>query len=238
MAGYDLYGITVADNIAFTVLSADSIERFAGLGTRLKVPKNTVIYRAGDPCEYCYLILDGRVKAHEVTYDGADNIYNYCSSGTLIMELSAILGQKLPLEFTTITPCILVKISRTELLRAVTAGGEMTLDMFMSICSKFTAIMEQLRESSSHCVEWKLSNLLLNYADRFGSHYDGKVLIEEKLSQQMLANILRVNRMTVAKALGNLKDLGLVEHINGYWCIRSTDQLRRHMDYLDTIAEK
>jgi CRP/FNR family transcriptional regulator len=72
-------------------------------------------------------------------------------------------------------------------------------------------------------------------ADCYGVNYDGKVLIQEKVSQQTIANNLHANRVTIARAIRDLKSLGLVEYINGYYCIRSIDKLKKHMDYLETI---
>ena len=224
------------EDCAYIVLPESSTKRLASMGTVIEIPKNHTIYKAGDVSDYCYLLLEGRVKVHEYSYDGADRIYKFCTPGTLMLELCTVLHQKLPLNFTSTKPCRLAKISRDELLKEIRNGGEVTLDMFMSICEKFTGMMEQLRESNSHCVEWKLSNLLLSYARRFGKPYDGKVIIEEKMSQQMIANLLRVNRMTVARALNSLKENNLVENINGLWCIRDEEKLRKHMDYLDSFS--
>ena len=78
--------------------------------------------------------------------------------------------------------------------------------------------------------------MLLKFAKQSGTDYDGKILIREKISQQSMANMLRVSRITVARTIKELKDLGLLENINGYYCLRSTEQLKRHMKIIESGA--
>ena len=63
--------------------------------------------------------------------------------------------------------------------------------------AKLFAAMDLLRQTCYHNSTWNLCNLLLIFADRFGEAYDGKVLIKEKISQQMLSNLLGINRDTI-----------------------------------------
>jgi CRP/FNR family transcriptional regulator len=47
-----------------------------------------------------------------------------------------------------------------------------------------------------------------------------------------MANQIQANRVTIARNIRELKDLGLIEYINGYYCIRDVARLKRHMDYV------
>lgn len=48
-----------------------------------------------------------------------------------------------------------------------------------------------------------------------------------------MAALLQSSRVSVARAMKQLKDLNLVEYVNGFYCIRSTKQLQRHMEALE-----
>lgn len=48
----------------------------------------------------------------------------------------------------------------------------------------------------------------------------------------MIADMLGMNRVTVLRILKNLRDLALVEQINGHLCIRSVEAIKDHMDLI------
>jgi CRP/FNR family transcriptional regulator len=75
----------------------------------------------------------------------------------------------------------------------------------------------------------------LSLAEKYGEDHDGKVLIRKKYSQQRMADFLHANRTTVARVMKELSDLGLVERINDYYCIRDMDGLRRHMSEMESL---
>lgn len=76
---------------------------------------------------------------------------------------------------------------------------------------------------------WKVCNLLLTFAERYGVPYDGKTLIKEKISQQMMANLLGVNRITMVRAIKELREMGLIEQVNGFYCIRDKERMQKFM---------
>lgn len=60
--------------------------------------------------------------------------------------------------------------------------------------------------------------------------YDGKILIKEKISQQMMANLLGVNRVTLVRAVKELREMGFVEQINGFYCICDEVRMQQYME--------
>lgn len=107
------------------------------------------------------------------------------------------------------------------------------LSLFCSVSDKFLEAMEELRQAKCRGAEWRLCELLLDFAARCGVAYDGKVLIRKKINIQMITQILGINRLTTVRSMRTLRDLGLVEHINGFYCVRSVESLRRHQELLE-----
>ena len=92
-----------------------------------------------------------------------------------------------------------------------------------------TALRARKREATQCSVAWKACNLLLTFAERYGVPYDGKILIKEKISQQIMANLLGVNRITMVRAIKELRELGMIEQVNGFYCIRDKEKMRAFM---------
>ena len=117
-------------------------------------------------------------------------------------------------------------------MNAVMSEPEIAMDIIQSLSTKFIAAMDQIRNMTYRSSEWRICDLLLIYADFYGVEYDGKILIQEKISQQIMSNLLGINRITTVRGIKNLKNMGLIEQINGLYCIRDVERLRRHQRQL------
>jgi CRP/FNR family cyclic AMP-dependent transcriptional regulator len=106
----------------------------------------------------------------------------------------------------------------------------LSMDIMESLSTKYLSAMEQVRHTNFHNAGWKICDLLLIFAEHYGVPYDGKILIKEKISQQLLSNLLGINRVTAVRAIKELKEMALIEQINGYYCIRSLEKLKRHQE--------
>ena len=130
----------------------------------------------------------------------------------------------------TVQPSELVCITREMLLQGIAHDPQLSMDIMESLSAKFLSAMEQVRHTNFHNAGWKICDLLLIFAEHYGVPYDGKILIKEKISQQLLSNLLGINRVTAVRAIKDLKEMALIEQINGYYCIRSLEKLKRHQE--------
>lgn len=204
------------------------ISRLEQLGEKKTFPKNHILVQAGSRTNYCYIVKSGRVIAYEYTINGEERIYNFNERNSLFLEVNVLFDWDSPVSFKTTMKSELVCIDKESLLHAISQSPEISMDVMQSIATKFMSSMEQIRHANFHSAAWKICDLLLVFAESYGVPYDGKVLIQEKISQQMLSNLLGINRVTAVRAIKELKDMSLIEQINGYYCIRDISKLQRH----------
>ena len=204
------------------------ISRLERLGEKRTFQKNHILVQAGSRTNYCYIVKSGRVIAYEYTMSGEERIYNFNERNSLLLEANVIFDWDSPVGFKTTMKSELVCIDRETLLHAISQDPEISMDIMQSLATKFMSSMEQIRHTSFHSAAWKICDLLLTFAKSYGVPYDGKVLIHEKISQQLLSNLLGINRVTAVRAIKELKDMSLIEQINGYYCIRDISKLERH----------
>jgi CRP/FNR family transcriptional regulator len=205
------------------------------LGFPKKLPKGNVFVEPGDLPKYCYVIRKGGVIGFEYAGGGDERIYNVMLPGSLLLEANLILNKPSPVYFKTIKPSELICIDRHTLLEQMNADFNLVISVIESISYKFMAAMEQVREAKCHDADWRLCSLLLMFVERYGVPYDGKIMIREKVSQQVLSDLLGVNRITVNRIVKKLRDMELILQVNGYYCIYDEERLRRHMDYIDGV---
>lgn len=215
------------------IFSEHRYDVLCSMGTRISVPKDQIIHSANETPNYCYYIQSGRIMAYEFTAGGLERVYNINDAGTLLFESALILNRKVSLNFKATEASLLYKIPRETLLQAVNSDPQVAFCLLRSLAEKFSQVNEQIREASCHEAGWRIANLLVTFAHRYGVEYDGKILIMDKLSQQMVANLLRINRITVIRTMKELKNLGFIEYVNGFYCIRDLDGLLRHMERME-----
>ena len=212
-------------------------ERLEKLGCIRQYPKNYVIIEPGEIPSYCYIVRKGRVITFEFTPTGEERVYNFMEENSLMLEANMLMEMPAQVYFKTTAPSELVCIEKEALLRAMASDPQLTFDIVESLSNKFFAAMDQIREACSHNATWKLCNLLLIFADRFGVDYDGKTLIQEKVSQQMMSNLLGINRITTVRIIKELKELNLVEQVNGFYCIRNIEKLKQYQRDTDMSSD-
>ena len=206
------------------------ISRLEKLGQRKVFPKTHMLVQAGTKPGYCYMVKRGRVAAFETTITGEERIYNFNESNSILLEGNLLFDQESPVNFKTVLPSELILITKDMLLEGIARDPQLSMDIMESLSTKFLSSMEQIRHTNFHNAAWKICDLLLIFAEHYGVPYDGKILIKEKISQQLLSNLLGINRVTAVRAIKELKEMALIEQINGYYCIRSLEQLKRHQE--------
>lgn len=199
------------------------------MGPHITISKGHVVAEAGEAPAYCYYILRGRVMSYEYTMAGRERIYKFYEEGSMLLEANLMIGIAPLVSFVALTQLTLICIARDDLIRRIYADPQVSLDIISSISFKFLSSMGQVREATHHNVPWKVCNLLLVFAERYGVDCNGKLLIKEKISQQLLANLLGVNRITLVRIIKELRDQSLIEQINGFYSIRSVNKLKQFM---------
>ena len=205
------------------------------LGKLRTFPKNHILVEHDTIPDYCYLICKGKVMGIETLDSGEEFIYSILDNNALFCEANLLARRPVPVSFKVIQDSDILCIDRTSLLMAMENDQQLMTSILNSISTKFIDAMDEVRDIKNHNAIWRLCKLLTDLANRYGVAYDDKVLIHEKISIQTLTSMMGVNRATTVRSLKLLRDLGLVEHINGYYCIRNLDSLKRHQELLEQL---
>ncbi len=178
----------------------------------------------------CYILLSGRVLCFEISYFGDQQIYNIMEPGSMFMEECLLFDKPCPVQFKTLEECELVKIKKCDLKRAMKHDIDIVMDVCESLATKFLSSMEHLRLGPRQSASWKICKMLLISSNHYGeTQPDGSCILDRKLSHQMLADLLGMNRVTVTRKMKELKELGLIDTVDGRLCFRDIHKLERHM---------
>ena len=95
--------------------------------------------------------------------------------------------------------------------------------------------METQRIGAKQTAEWKICWMLISDFENFGKPYENGMVLKERVSHQMLADILGMNRVTVSRKFKKLRDLGLISQRDGYLYLPDIDAFLDYMDQLELL---
>lgn len=211
------------------------VERLEKLGVHVEFPKNAVLNKIGEIPDCCYVVKTGRVLCYELSYNGDQRVYNIMEPGSIFLEECMLFDKPCPIEFRTLEKCCLIKIDKCDLKRAFKSDIDVVMDICESLSTKFLSSMEHLRLGPRQSAGWKVCKMLLITAQHYGEMQpDGTIVITQNMSQQMLADILGINRVTVTRKLKKFKESGLFEITNGKMVFRDLNVLEEYMATMES----
>lgn len=216
----------------------NGVEALAKLGETVKFKKGEMVAIAGIIPEYCYLVKSGSIVALEYTSFGEERLYNIMEPGTMLLEPNLLCSFPPAVDFAAEEVSVLIRIRREILLKAMAADPVLNMDILESVATKFFAAMEQIRESNNHTVPWKVCNLLLVMADRYGIPDGEFTRISKKITQKTMAGMIGVNRVTLSRIMKVLIEDGVVNRIEGFYQICSLRKMQDYQERIDQTAYK
>lgn len=211
------------------------IERLEKLGTRVKIPKNSILNTIGEIPDYCYVVKSGRMLCYEISYAGDQRIYNIMEPGSMFLEECLLFDKPCPIEFRALEDCELIRIEKCDLKRAFKSDIDIVMDVCESLSTKFLSAMEHLRLGPRQSAGWRICKMLLITARHYGEEQpDGSILMNSRFSQQMFADILGMNRVTVTRKLKEFRDDGLFEIRDGRMIFPDLSRLEEYMTTMES----
>lgn len=230
MAEKDLLTRTGDDYQYHLLYLPRGIQRLEKLGESRIYPKNIDLNNFNEIPDCCYVVKSGRVICYEISYEGDQRVYNIMEPGSMFMEDCLLFDKPCPVQFRTLEESELIRIDKCDLKRAFKHDIDIVMDVCESLATKFLSAMEHLRLGPRQGAPWKICKMLLICADHYGERLpDGSVVLNRKISHQMLADILGMNRVTVSRKMKDLKDLELLDTKDGFLLFRDIGALEEYM---------
>jgi CRP/FNR family cyclic AMP-dependent transcriptional regulator len=170
-----------------------------------------VLYAQGDLADSVFYIHSGRAKLAVVSQKGKEATITLLNAGDFVGEESLSATAQLRMASArTITECVVLKIDRQEMLRALHAEKSLS-DFFMKFMVARTIrtqadLIDQLFNSS----ERRLARILLLMAD-YGKRDEPEALIPP-VSQETLAEMIGTTRSRVSFFMNRFRRLGYIDY--------------------------
>jgi CRP/FNR family cyclic AMP-dependent transcriptional regulator len=206
--------LAVADSLKavslFAALSPQEIAALAEAALVRTFPKNTIVVTEGDRSDSLYVILSGRVKIFVSDEHGKDLVLNVEGPGEYFGELALDEGPR-SASVATLEPCKMAVIANDVLRRFLASHPEAAVQFVRGLIGRIRHMTESLKDLALLDVYGRVAKLLLELA----READGRLVIEERLTQQDIADRVSASREMVSRIFKDLTTGGYIANEGG-----------------------
>ena len=193
----------------------------AGLGrTIVHLGSKRQTFSQGDSADEVFYIQSGRIRLSVVAKTGKEATIALLGHGDFCGEECIAAAHPVRMATaTTITPCVLLKIERKEVMRALREEHSFA-DVFVAhLLARNARVQEDLVDQLFNSSEKRLARILLLLA-QFGKESAPEKVVP-KISQEVLAEMVGTTRTRVNFFMNRFRKLGFIKY-NGHLEVHSS----------------
>lgn len=188
--------------------------QLAALEQRARVrsfPKRASIYLPTDLADGAFLLADGRVRLCSTTPEGKQSISAFVEAGELFGELAVVDPSEREERAETVTASTVVLLPGDHLRELMEEAPQLALGITKLIGMRRKRVERRLRSLLYHSNRERLTHLLLELTEQYGSATTEGIELAIRMSHQDLASIIGATRETVTTLLGEMQSEGLLQ---------------------------
>ncbi len=206
---------------------AELVDVFSRYGVRKTYKKGDYIIRPGEQPPGVFYIIEGLVKAYDITKYGEENLLIIRKQDEIFPLIWALTGQERQVAYQALAPTTILQITRQNFEKEITKHqGAMAplLDMTLEM---YRLHSERILNLEYRTVRERIISFLLTMGARFGTRTDDGLLIEAPLRHQDIASSINATRETTSREISALIKKGLINKNKSYYTLKKVPELRR-----------
>lgn len=186
---------------------------------------DSFLFYQGDAATRFYIILQGRIRLIQLTYEGHQVILGFVGPREGVGIIAAFDQADYPVSAQAVHACVTLSWDRATLNVLMERYPIIALHTLHMVANRFVELQNQYRELATERVERRVARALLRLIAQAGQHIDGGVLIDFPLSRQDLADMTGTTIYTVSRIFSSWEQQGLIESGRERVVIRQADRL-------------
>src|ERR1051325_11286058 len=168
--------------------------------------KNTVIVREGDRADSLYIVLSGRVRAYVSDDQGKEMFLSEAGKGEYFGERALDEGPR-SASVITLEPTRLLVVPKDDFAAFLAKSPEFAPDLVRKLIRRVRALTHDVKSLAHMDVYGRVALMLLDLA----VERDGALVIEDRPTQQEMANRVGASREMISRILTELAAGGYIE---------------------------
>jgi len=212
----------------FRGLSDADIEAIGHATTMTHCQPRQMILSPDDPADRIHIVKKGQVRVYRITPDGKQLTLDIHDKGTILGDMR-LLGQDRVAEAyaETIDAAVICTITPDELRRLVERYPIIGVNIITFLSRRLQEAERELEAMAYQRVGQRLARKLIDLAQRFGVETVRGTLIQARLTQQELAEMIGTTRETLAHTLSDFRRRELLDTTHHQVVIRDAERLAK-----------
>jgi CRP/FNR family transcriptional regulator, dissimilatory nitrate respiration regulator len=190
---------------ALATLPPATLKRLAAAAIERRVAKNARLYRAGDPANGLYLILEGRVRVSREAATHVELLHTE-SVGGVLGEIPVFGGGEFPATATALAPTRYAYLPIATIQRLLAEDGAFVRFALARLAERARVLLRRIDELTATTVTARVADyLLVRSAASLGTPFT------LGMSQEALAEELGTAREVIVRALRALIAAGAID---------------------------
>jgi CRP/FNR family transcriptional regulator/CRP/FNR family cyclic AMP-dependent transcriptional regulator len=204
----------------FSSLTDEQIEKMGSLAIENHYKRDQSIILEDDSVNQAlFLIAEGEVKVYMSGSDGRETILSLLGPGDFFGEMSLLDGDPRSASVKSVSNAIVLVIRRDDFISLLFKYPDLSMSLLEEMSRRLRKANRQIGSLSTLTVYGRIAGTLLNLAEERGKRIHGEsgkfvTLIENRPTQQHLAEMSGTTRETVSRVLNALKKKGVIG-VNG-----------------------
>lgn len=174
----------------FRRVSPEDRERVTSVATLRDYDRGEHVFSEGDPSEFFYIVVTGRVKVYKHGPDGHDIILEMFGPGEPLGAVAVYESRAFPASATPLEPTTCILIPRRSFFELLERHPSLVRGLLGSLSLRLVELTTRLAEIGGGRVDARLARLFLRLADQLGRPERGGTFIPLFLTRQELADLI------------------------------------------------
>jgi CRP/FNR family transcriptional regulator len=185
----------------FRRLTPEDRQRLAAVAVVREFEKGATLFSEGDPSDFFYTVVSGRVKVFKTTARGTDVILEIFGPGDPVGAVAVYESRPFPANAVTLEPTTCLLVPRQAFFALLETHPTMVRGLLVGLTHRIVELTNRLTELSGGRVEARLARFFLKLADDMGQPRDGGVFIPLSLSRQELGDMIGTTIETTIRVM-------------------------------------
>jgi len=193
-----------------SVFTADDFLKLRSIGNLNKYRKHETIFFPESPYRFIYMLNKGKVKVYRISRRGKETIIRILQPYDMFGEY-AVLGDYQSRESVeAMEECELLLISRNDFMQVIQTDSDLLMKFNRMLLERNYDLETYVADLSFRDVNVRMIKKLVELARKFGKPSRDGLVIDIKITQYELGNLIGATRETTSTVLNDFKRDGLI----------------------------
>lgn len=192
----------------FSTLSEVELAGIASLAETRIFPKGALIIGQEEEGNYFFIIAKGLVKVVLLGEDGKETILTTLGKGSFFGEMALFSDMSRSASVFTMEDTELLTISKKDFIKLIQKHPQVSIHLLKELSNRLRRADERIGYITLLDIYQRVIQIILQHAQTNGVYDAKKIVIENRPTNQDIANMIGVSRETVSRVISSLAKAG------------------------------